>query len=136
MALGNVGEFVRQNRSELILAVHHPQQSQMQAQVPPGQGKRIDARIPTEQDGPCESLVQFGRQLAAGPGCGQKGLPDGQHVLVEDRVLQVVGVAVELARDAVADLALGTGAHVAAITHCRQLVLGADWRHQHGHCQQ
>ena len=36
-----------------------------------------------------------------------------------------------LARGArIAYLALGTGAHVAAITHGRQLVLGADWRHQ------
>jgi len=66
------------------------------------------------------SLVELGRELAAHAGCGHQRLPDRLHVVDQHRVVDVVGVSVQLPRDLVAQPALGGRRHLAAVAEPRQ----------------
>ena len=47
-------------------------------------------------------------------------LPNTLHVIHDDGVIEIVGVAVELSRNAIAQLALGAGREVAAVAQIGQ----------------
>ena len=114
MALGDVAEFMG----------HDTDQPQMQSQVTAGQCEGIHGAITAEHDLPGETLVEFGRDLAALARCRQQALPDGIHVFGQHRVVQVVGVPVDLSRDTVAEPTLGAGAEFAAIPQGGKLAPG------------
>ena len=130
MALGHMAEFVRQHRCEFITRRHHPHQAQMHPQVATGQGKRVYRAVPSQQNLPGEALVQLGRQFSARPGRFHQRLPDALHIVCDDRIVDVVGVPVQLADDAVAQSALGAGGEIAAFAQGGQMRLGMDWENQ------
>ena len=120
VALRNMAQLVRQYRCQLIGRAHHAQQAQVHRHVAARQGKRIHAAVAAQQHGKGEVLGQRGRNFAACAGGGHQRLPGGLCIFLQLRVVDGVGVAVQLARNHVAQAALGPGAHLAAVAQRRQ----------------
>ena len=107
MALGHVAEFVRQHRRQFVARGGDVDQAQLQAEPAAGQRERVDDAVLAQQHLPGEAVVELRGEFAARAGGGQQPLPDVLHVLVQDGVVDVVRVAVQLARDPLAEFALG-----------------------------
>ena len=105
--LSDVAELVRQHRGQLIVRAHRGNQSQMHAQIAAGQGKGIDGAVTPDHDAPGKALAQLGAHFTAPLSRLYQRVPQTVQVFVEHRVFEVIGVAVELACDAVAQLSLG-----------------------------
>ena len=120
VALGNVAELVAQHRGQLVARADNAHQPQMHAKVAPRQGEGVDRAVAPEQHLPGKGVDQLGRHLAARYGRRQQRLPDALQVLHGDRVVHVIGVAVEAAGNAVAQAPLGSGRHFGAVTQVRQ----------------
>ena len=106
VALADVAEFVRQHRGQLVAAAHHAHQPQMHAQVAARQGKSVHAAVAPQQHRPGKALVQLLGQFAARAGRLAQRVQRGLHILLQRAVVEVVGVAVELADDVVANAPL------------------------------
>ena len=102
------------------MRAHHPDQAQVHAQVATGQCKRVHRTVAPEQDAPGKPLLQFGRQLSSVCSRADQGGPQELDVLVEHGVFQEIGVAVQFAGDAVAQLALGAEGDAFAIAQAGQ----------------
>ena len=107
MALGHMAQLMGQDGSQLIPARHNAHQPEMHPKVGSGQGKRIDRPVPPQQQAPRILRIQLGWQLPA-RSCGcHKRQPNALYVVANDGVVEVVGVAIELAGNAVTQAALG-----------------------------
>ena len=121
MALGDVAKFVPEHRRQFVAAADHADQAQMHAQITAGQRKRVHRAVAPEQNLPGKPRIELGRQIAARARCREQRLPDALHILGQDWVVDIVRIAVDLARNAVAQAPLGTAAHVTAVAQRRQL---------------
>jgi len=54
-----------------------------------------------------------------------QALPDALNIFAQDGIVEIVGIAVEFARDSVAQPALGAAAHLHAIAQCGREVCAA-----------
>ncbi len=120
VALRHMRQLVRQHRSDFVGAGAHGQQAQVQAQVAAGQGKGIHAALAAEQQLPGKALGQFGRDLAPALRRLHQGLPNGLQVVVQQRVVKKIGVAVNAAHDLLAQAALLAQAQARGIAQTRQ----------------
>ena len=120
VALCHVGQFVGHHRGQLITAGDCANQPQVHAQIAAGQRKGVDAFIAPQQHLPGKTLLQLWRQITARFGGLYQGLPDTHHIGVQLRVIDVVGIAVERANDAVAQAALFAGGEICPVAHARQ----------------
>ena len=130
VALRDVRQLVAEHGRKLVPAADDGDQPEVEPEVTARQRKGVDGAVAAQKDLPGKALVELGRELATHPCCGQQTLPDVLHVFDDDRVVDVVGVAVDLARDLVAESALGTGRHLAAISHAGQQLRARNRRHQ------
>jgi hypothetical protein len=101
----------------------------MQPQISPGQRKGIDRAVTAQQDLPRIGLIEFRCQLATLAGSTQQGLPDALHIFRKNRIVHIVGVAVQFTRNPVAQAALRIGGHVGAVTQVRQRGTGRAATH-------
>jgi hypothetical protein len=69
-----------------------------------------------QQHLPGEALVDFRRDFPAGLRRGEQPRPDVQHVFVQDRIIEVVGIAIQVPRNLLAQLALRAAVHLAGVT--------------------
>ncbi len=121
MPLRDVAQLVPQHRRQLVAVADHCNQTHVHTQVAAGQGKSVHRAVAPEHDLPGKALVQFRRQIAPQPGGRQQGLPNALHVVGQHGVVQVVGVAVNFAGNAVAQASFVAAGHVAAIAQRGQL---------------
>ena len=131
MALSHMAELVRQNRSQFILVRRHAKQAQVQTEPAPRQRESVDGPVLAEQHLPGKTFIQFGCEIAALASGRQQRLPDALHVLNQQWIVDVIGIAEQLASDALSQLALGADIHVARVAQGRQLR-----RYRHGKAHQ
>ena len=124
VALRDVRQLVRQHRGQLGARADHAHQPQVQAEVTARQRKGVDAAVAPQQHAPGVALVQLGRQLAARAGAVQQRAPQAVDVFADDGVVDVVRVAVQLADDGVAQLALFQRRHLAGVAQRGQAARG------------
>ena len=122
VALGHVAQLVAQHRGEFVAVAYHPHQPQVHAKVAPGQGKSVDRAVAPQQQFPGKGVSNLGRHLATRLGGRQQRLPQALHIFHGDRVVQIVGVAVQAARNVVAQAALGGRRHLGAVAQVGQRV--------------
>ena len=125
VTLCDVRQLMAQHRGQFVAAASHGHQPEIQPQIPSRQGKSVDVAVTPEQHRPGKTLVELGRQFAAqARGC-QQAQPDVLHILSDHRIVDVVGVAVQLAGNAVPQLALGAGSHFSSVAHAGKLGAGS-----------
>ena len=105
--LGHVAEFMRQHRGQLVRCGHRGDQPQVDTKVTARQRKRIHGAVSDRHQLPGKTLVQVSGHIAPGLRSSEQGLPDGRQVINQHRVIQKIGVAVNLLRNAVSQLSLG-----------------------------
>ena len=115
MALADVAQLVRQHRSEFIGRAHHPHQAQVHAQIATRQREGVDHAVAPKKELKRKALVQFGRDFAARARRSNQRLPHVLHVFGQLGIVDVVRIAVQLPRDAVAQAPLRARAHVPAV---------------------
>ena len=120
VALCDVAQLMTQYRRQFVAVADHCDQAQMHPKISTGQGKRVHRSVAPEQQLPGKCVSHFGRQLAARFGCRQQGLPNTLQVRHGDRVVDIVGVAVQAADNAVAQPTLVGQRHLSAITQMGQ----------------
>ena len=120
MALRDMAELVREHRGQLVGAGHGRQQAHVHAEVATRQREGVDRRLAQQQQAPGVALVGIGRQFAARLGRIEQRPPDLLQIIGQQRVVQVVGVAVDRACDLVADAALLAQRHLAAVAQAGQ----------------
>ena len=107
----------------------------MQAKVTAGQSEGVHRAVTPHQDFPSEAFVQLSRQIAPQARRRKQGLPDVVNVFKQNRVVDVVRVAVQLPNNAIPQAALIAAGHVAAVAQVGQLGRGRSsfvflgWRH-------
>ena len=104
MTLRHVAQLMGQYGRQLIPIGDSAHQTEVQTQIPAGQCKCIDATVLAQQNLPGESPVNVGGQVTPLSRSGQQGLPDALHILHNHGVVDVVGIAVQLARNALAQI--------------------------------
>ncbi len=129
VALRDVAQLVRQHRGQLLGALRHREQAQVDAQVAAGQGKGVDAALARNHQLPGQALGQLGRHLATLLGGGQQGLPQELQVVDEHGVVEVVRVPVNAAGNAVAKPALGGHGETFAVAEAgeREVAAWVAW---------
>jgi hypothetical protein len=121
MALGDVAELVCKNRRELVLGGGDVDQPQLQAKPGARQRERIDDAVLAQQYPPGETLVDFRSDFAARAGGREQPRPDVQDVFIQHRVVEIVGIAIQVACDLLTQLALGAAGHLAGVTQGGEL---------------
>ena len=139
MALGDVAELMPEHRGQLIAAGNDGHQPQMQPELAARQRKRVHRAVARQQDIPGIELLHVRAQIAAGAGGVQQGLPNALHIAGDDRIVHIVGIAVQAAGNTVAQAALGGGRHLGAVAQIGQVLgrrrrtqAGARWRRHEG----
>ena len=122
--LGDVAELVGQHRGQLVLAGHLGNQAQVHAHVAAGQRKRIYGAVTAQKHRPGKSVFELGRQFAPLLRPLQQTAPNAPHVFIEQGVVYVVGVAKQLAGNAITQLALCRHADFHPVAQAGQLGLG------------
>ena len=116
MTLRYVAHLVGQHGRQFVSVAHDTYQAQMQTEITARQGKGVDGPVAPKHDLPSKALLDLGRHFAAGFRCSQQRLPDAVDVFEQDGIIQVVRVAVDLPRNAVAQAALGRCCERAVVT--------------------
>ncbi len=120
MALRDMAELVREHRGQLVGAAHGRQQAQVHAEVAARQREGVDRGVAQQQQAPGIALVGVGRQFATRQRRVEQRPPDLLQVVGQQRVVEVLGVAVDRAGDLVADAALFAQGHLAAVAQAGQ----------------
>ena len=119
MTLGHVRQLVAEHGGQLVPAGDNCHQPQVQSKIAAGQRKRVDRTVFAHHDFPGKAFVQLGAEVASQPCRRQQQLPDALHILGHHRVVNVVRVAVDFTRNAVAHASLVARRHVAAVAQVR-----------------
>ena len=122
VALRYVTQLMPEHRCQFIAAANHRQQPQMNTKISARQRKRIDRAVAPEHDLPGKALTQFTAKVATQARRRQQRLPDALHIVDQHRIVNVIRVTVDFARNPVTQSALDIAAHLAAIPQRRQLV--------------
>ena len=130
VALRHVRQFVRQHRRQLVSAGGERDQPEVHAHVTARQRERIDAAVAHEKGFPGEPLVQVGIDVAVAARLRDERDPQRLEIFQQHRVVQVVGVAPDLAHDLFAQLALRAEAEIFrfGVAQGRQVVLRGGGR--------
>jgi hypothetical protein len=107
LALAQVRELVGEHRGQLVTASGDADQAQVHPHAPARQCEGIEAAVAQQEDVPGEGLVDVGLDVAAPARRGHQGLPQGLHVVEQQRVVQPSRVAPQLLHDLFAVAALG-----------------------------
>ncbi|MNV36108.1 hypothetical protein D3C71_1275730 [compost metagenome] len=135
VALGDVAELVGQHRGQLVAGGNDPDQAKVHAQIAARQRKRVHRAVAPQQDLPREALIQLWRELPTRLGGSHQRAPDTLHIVGNDGVVDVVGVSVKFADDAVTQATLGAGGEVAGVAEGGQGRLGTrHWCVQNAVC--
>jgi hypothetical protein len=106
VALRDVRELVRQHRGQGVGRGGQRDQAQVHAHVAAGQREGVHGTVVDEKDLPREGGVDVGLDVAAGTRGAQQRRVQLLHVVEQDGVVEVGGVAPAFAQDGVADAAL------------------------------
>ena len=114
MALGDVGQLVRQHRGQFVGAGGQRDQPEVHADIAAGQREGVDAAVAPQKDLEGQLLRGVGRDLAALARRFDQRLPHALHIVEQRRVVQVGRVAADLAHDLLAQRTLGAQAELLA----------------------
>ncbi|MEY4257111.1 MAG: hypothetical protein RJA56_12 [Pseudomonadota bacterium] len=124
VALRHVAELVRHHAGDFRGTVGGGDQPQIHTHVTTGQGEGVDAFVSRDDQLPRKALGQLGTDVAAFL-CGfEQGLPQQLQVVAEHRVVDVIGVAVNALRDAIAQAPLLGNGHALLVAQAGQGGLG------------
>ncbi len=130
VALRYVAEFVRQHAGQFLRALGDRQQPQVHPHVTARQGKCVHGLGAVDHQLPGQALIQLRRHIAALARRAEQWPPDRLQVVHQHRIVQVIGVAVDLARDLVTQPALVGDGEFGAIAQTGQAATGQGARWQ------
>ena len=120
-----MAKLMCQHRRQLVRRLRGRNQTQVHTQISPGQGKGVHPPVTRHQQLPGQLFAQLQRHLA----CVHRGLEQGRphrlHIVAHHHIVQVIGVAIQVACNAVAQAPLGGQAHHLSVAQMGQGVARA-----------